>query len=157
MPPLLQLGNMREVLQWYEQNLCNNDLRDPRGYRVRFKCEHFVHHIKLTNKYGVEPKNRKLVIEEIRAGRLNFVSGRYSAQRASEIPWAIELATRPDYICSNWQALGTGDENYVKNFGTDLAPQWRVLVCKVVGQTRHFSTLFPCDVREKHLALKIWP
>lgn len=157
MPCLLPLESIQNVFEWYEQNVCNVDLRDPRGFRVRFKCEHFVHHIKLRNKFGVEPRNRKLIIEEIRAGKMQFIEGRYDPQRASEVPWAIELATKPDCICPNWQALGTGDENYVRNFGTELAPQWRVLVCKVVGQTRHFSTLFPCDVREKHLAIKLWP
>jgi hypothetical protein len=153
----LVLDSIQEVLKWYERNVCNVELRDPRGYRVRFKVEHFIHHIKLTNKYGREPRNRKLAIEEIKAGKIQFVEGRYNQQRASEIPWAVELATAPDHICENWQALGTGDENYVRNFGTPDFPQWRVLVCKVIGETRHFSTLFPCDVRDKHLARKIWP
>lgn len=154
---LLSLDSIQDVLQWYEQNLCNVDLRDPRGFRVRFKCEHFIHHIKLTNKYGKEFKNRTLAIEEIRSGKIRFVADRYNPQRASEIPWAVELATDPDYICPNWQILGSGDENYVRNFGTETAPQWRVLVCKVIGQTRHFSTLFPCEIKEKQLATKIWP
>jgi hypothetical protein len=154
---LLPLDNIQEVLQWYENNLCNVELRDPRGYRVRFKVEHFIHLIKLTNKYGKEPKNRRLAIEEIKSGKIRFVVGRFSEQRASEIPWAVELATQPNCICPNWQALGTGDENYVRNFGTESYPQWRVLVCKAFGETRHFSTLFPSEVREKHLAVKIWP
>jgi hypothetical protein len=154
---LLPLDNIQGVLQWYENNLCNVELRDPRGYRVRFKAEHFIHHIKLTNKYGKEPKNRKLAIEEIKSGKIQFAEGRFSVQRASEIPWAVELVTQPHCICPNWQALGTGDENYVKNFGTEDYPQWRVLVCKVVGETRHFSTLYPCEMREKHLVQKIWP
>jgi hypothetical protein len=127
----------------------NADLRDPRGFRVRFKCEHFIHHIKLLNKYGQEPKNRTLTIEQIRSGKLHFVDGRYSAQRASEIPWTVEIVRQPDLICLNWQILGSGDENYVRNFGTNAEPQWRVLVCKVIGQTRHFSTMFPCETVEK--------
>jgi hypothetical protein len=154
---LLPLDNIQFVLQWYEENLCNVDLRDPRGFRVRFRCEHFIHQIKLTNKFGKEPKNRTLAIGEIRSGKIQFVAGRFSPQRASEIPWAVELAAHPTYICSNWQALGTGDENYVRNFGTESAPQWRVLVCKVIGQTRHFSTMFAREIREKELAQKIWP
>jgi len=154
---LLDLTSIQDALQWYEQNLCNVDLRDPRGFRVRFQSEHFIHHIKLTNKYGKEPKNRTAVLEEIRSGKIHFVAGRYNPQRASEIPWGVELATNPDCICPNWQALGSGDENYVRNFGTTTAPQWRVLVCKVIGQTRHFSTLFPREVKEKELATKIWP
>jgi|SRR5579872_6794111 len=157
MPPLLVLDSIQQALQWYEDNLCNVDLRDPRGFRVRFKPEHFIHHIKLTNKFGEEPKNRGLAIQGIKAGKARFIEGRYNSQRASEIPWAVELATQPYCICPNWQALGTGDENYLKNFGTEDFPQWRVLVCKVRGQTRHFSTLFPSEIREKHMAVKLWP
>jgi hypothetical protein len=157
MPHLLALDSIQNALHWYEDNLCNVDLRDPRGFRVRFKPEHFIHHIKLTNKFGKEPRNRGLVIEEIKSGKLCFVEGRYNPQRASEIPWAVTLATEPDCICSNWQALGTGDENYLKNFGTEEFPQWRVLVCKVIGQTRHFSTLFPSEIRDKHTVVRLWP
>lgn len=154
---LLQITTILDALRWYETNLCNVELRDPRDFRVRFKCEHFIHHIKLKNKYGKEPKNRKLAIEEIRSGKIQFVEGRYDPQRVSEIPWAVELATRPMCICANWQAAGTGDENYVRNFGTDIAPQWRVLVCKAIGRTRHFSTMFARDIRERDLAVRIWP
>jgi hypothetical protein len=154
---LLPLDNILQVFEWYEQNLCNADLRDPRGYRVRFKPEHFIHLIKLTNKFGEEPRNRSLAIQEIKRGSIQFVEGRFSPQRASEIPWAVELATQPHCICPNWQALGTGDENYARNFGTEEFPQWRVLVCKVIGETRHCSTLFPSEAKKKHIDSKIWP
>lgn len=154
---LLPLDNIQTVLEWYEQNLCGTELRDPRGYRVRFRAEHFIHQIKLLNKFGKEPRNRKLAIEEIKAGKIRFVEGRFSAQRPTEIPWAVELAIHPHCICSNWQDLGTGDENYIRNFGTEDYPQWRVLVCKVIGQTRHFSTIFACEMRERYLAHKLWP
>lgn len=154
---LLTLDSIQEVFEWYEQNLCNVELRDPRGYRVKFQCEHFVHLIKLTNKYGEEPRNRPKVIQEIRCGKLQFTEGRFNPQRASEIPWAVELATDPDYICPNWQALGTGNETYVRNFGTEEMPQWRVLVCKVIGRGRHFSTIFPREISQSDLAVKIWP
>src|ERR1700726_55922 len=95
---LLPLDSIQNVLQWYEQNLCNVDLRDPRDFRVRFQPEHFIHHIKLATKYGSEPKNRPQTLEEIKSGKLHFVEGRYNPQRASEIPWAVELATEPDCI-----------------------------------------------------------
>jgi hypothetical protein len=112
--------------------------------------QYFIHQIKLTTKYGKEPKNRPQTLEEIRSGKINFVDGRYSTQRASEIPWAVELATEPDCIVPNWQALGTGDENYVRNFGTAEFPQWRVLVRKVVGQTP--ALLNPVSVRNQNEA-----
>lgn len=93
MPKLLPLDTIQEVLQWYETNVCNKDLRDPRGFRVRFKVEHFVHLIMLTNRYGKEPKNRRAAIEDIRSGKIQFVEGRYNAQRAGELSWAVELVT----------------------------------------------------------------
>ncbi len=148
---------IQEALAWYELNLCNANLRDPRGFRVRFKCEHFIHHIKLKNKYGNEPRNRKLAIEEIRSGKIQFVVGRFNQQRVSELPWAADLATKPFCICPNWQVTGTGDEIYVRNFGTEVAPQWRALVCKAIGQTRHFSTMFAREIRTQDLKAKIWP
>jgi hypothetical protein len=154
---LLPLDNIQDVFQWYENNLCNVELRDPRGYRVRFKREHFVHLIKLTNKYGREPRNRTLIIEQIECGELEFIEGRFNRQRASEIPWAVELATQPDCICPQWQALGTGDEAYVRNFGTVELPQWRVLICKVIGETRHFSTIFPRELSNKDIEAAVWP
>jgi hypothetical protein len=157
LPRLLPLDSIQDVLQWYEVNVCNKDLRDPRGFRVRFKVEHFVHLIKLTTKYGEEPKNRTSAIVEIKSGKIKFVAGRFNPQRASEIPWAVELVTNPFCICRNWQALGSGDENYIKNFGTEHYPQWRVLVVKVVGQTRHCSTIFPREIQAKHLEPRIWP
>ena len=145
------------MLQWYEANICSKDLRDPRGFRVRFKVEHFIHLIKLTNKYGKEPKNRHAAIEDIRSGKIQFVEGRFNSQRASELSWAVELVTNPHCICPNWQAMGSGDENYVKNFGTEDYPQWRVLVCKVIGQTRHCSTIFPREIHARQLDLRLWP
>jgi hypothetical protein len=157
MPKLLPLDSIQDVLQWYEANVCNKELRDPRGFRVRFQVEHFIHLIKLTNKYGKEPKNRKAAIEDIRSGKIRFVEDRFNPQRASELSWAAELAADPYRICPNWQAMGSGDENYVKNFGTEKYPQWRVLVCKVIGQTRHCSTIFPRDLHAKQLDLRLWP
>ena len=157
MPKLLPLDSIQDVLQWYETNICNKELRDPRGCRVRFQVEHFVHLIKLTNKYGKEPKNRRAAIEDIRSGKIQFVEGRYNEQRASELPWAVELVTAPHCICPNWQAMGSGDENYLRNFGTEDYPQWRVLVCKVIGQTRHCSTIFPREIHARQLDLRLWP
>jgi hypothetical protein len=38
--------------------------------------QYFIHQIKLTTKYGKEPKNRPQTLEEIRSGKINFVDGR---------------------------------------------------------------------------------
>lgn len=155
---LLPLNSIQETLEWYQRNLCEADLRDPRGFRVRFRPENFVHLIQLKNKYGDEPKNRRLAIEEIRSGKIQFVAGRFDPQRAAELPWAMELVTKPDCIIPNWQALGRGNENFVRNFGTYDQPRFRVLVCLVIGQTRHVVTVFPRErMTPKELLGKVWP
>ncbi len=46
MPALLPLNDMRDLLRWYQLNLCQAEITDPRGYRVRFLTENFVHLIK---------------------------------------------------------------------------------------------------------------
>jgi hypothetical protein len=153
-----KFSNLRELLSWYEANLCNVQLNDPRGYRVRFNVEDFVHLVKLTNKYGRDPKNRRLTIEDIRRANFSSETGRFDRKRALELPWAREISTQPDYICLNWQALGTGDEVFVKNFGSDAAPQYRVLVCKVRGTTRIAITIFPRErIAQRELSTRIWP
>jgi len=99
----LQLTTLKEMLRWYELNLCNVNLVDPRGYRVRFLRENFIHLIHLKNKYGGEPKNARLALEEIERGRITLKPGRFDAQRTTELPRASEIATHPDLICTNWQ------------------------------------------------------
>src|SRR5215467_11668779 len=101
-PALLPLTDMRDLLSWYRLNLCSADLRDPRGFRVRFIPENFIHLIKLTNKYGEEPKNARLALEEIERGRIKFVAGRFDAQRAPELSWIRLIVTDPWRIVPNW-------------------------------------------------------
>ena len=139
----LALTTMRDLLQWYRNNLCATELYDPRGYRVRFVPGNFIHLIKLTNKYGQEPRNAQMTLHDIERERVKFVAKRFSEQRARELSWAQLLATRPDRICGNWQALGTGGEAYVKNLGTAENPLYRVLICEVVGTVRQAITIFP--------------
>jgi hypothetical protein len=159
MPPhLLPINSIRELLEWYEQNLCGTRLHDPRGYRVRFLPETLVHLIQLKTKYGGEPKNKRLALDQIRSGRIQFVAGRFDPQRTQELSWSGEIARNPDVICQNWQALGTGGEAYVKNFGTNEEPQFRVMICKVLGTLREVITIFPRErMGDKELLAKIWP
>ena len=159
MPPsLIQLGSIQSLLEWYSINLCNAYLEDPRQCRVRFSETSFVHLIQLKTKFGSEPKNKRMTIDQIRSGRINFVKGRFDEQRASELSWAEAIARTPDRIVSNWQALGEGDEAYIKNLGTDSLPKYRVLICKVIGTLREAWTVFPREnVGEKELIGQIWP
>lgn len=154
----LQLSTLKEMLRWYELNLCDVNLADPRGYRVRFLRENFIHLIQLRNKYGEEPKNARLALEEIERERITLKPGRFDAQRATELPRASEIATHPDLICTNWQALGRGDEAYVKNFGTERSPQYRVLICEVIGTLRQAVTVFPREsIGDMERRCQVWP
>jgi hypothetical protein len=159
MPPdLLPLNSIREVLEWYEHNLCRPRLHDPRGCRVRFRPETLVHLVQLKTKYRAEPKNKRLALEQIRSGRIQFVAGRFDAQRTQELSWACHIATNPDFICQNWQVLGSGGEAYVKNFGSLREPQFRVMICEVVGMLREVVTVFPRErIGPKELVAQIWP
>ena len=122
------------------------------------KPEVFIHLIQLKNKYGKEPRNLLLALKEIRAGKIQFVAGRFDPQRAAELTWAVEIVRNPDKICANWQVLGCGDETYIKDFGIPEAPKFRVLVCKVAGETRHVVTIFPRErITAKDSLGKVWP
>lgn len=157
-PALLCLHDMRELLHWYCVNLCEAEIRDPRGYRVRFLPENFIHLIKLTTKYGKEPKNARMALREIERGRVKLVAGRFDAQRAAELSWIASLAIDPWRVVENWQVLGRGDEAYIRNFGTNEAPIYRVLVCEVIGALRQAVTVFPRErISAKELATVAWP
>lgn len=157
-PPLIQLTTIQELLEWYEINLCNTRLEDPRRFRVRFEVSSFVHLIQMMTKFGKEPKNKGMTIDQIKSGRINFVEDRFDERRASELSWARELAINPDWIVRNWQVLGTGDEAYIKNFSTEEFPKYRVLICIVLGRVREAWTIFPRPrIGEMELRGLIWP
>jgi hypothetical protein len=157
-PALLLMNNMQELLRWYRLNLCEAVIYDPRGCRVRFLPANFIHLIKLTNKYGEEPKNARLALEEIERGRIKLVPGRFDPQRTLEMSWIRSIASDPWKIVPNWQALGRGDEAYIRNFGTERQPIYRVLVCEIIGTTRQAVTVFPRErICQKELGRILWP
>jgi hypothetical protein len=157
-PALIPLESIRNVLRWYKLNVCDAELRDPRGYRVRFLPENFIHLIKLRTKFDEEPKNARLALEEIERGRIQFVGGRFDPQRAPEISWIPSIATEPLMIVPNWVAMGRGDEAYIKNFGTVQNPIYRVLVCEIVGTLRQAVTVFPRErLGTTERARILWP
>jgi hypothetical protein len=154
----LQLNSMKELLDWYVLNLCNAVLVDPRGYRVRFLRENFIHLIQLRTKYGKEPKNARLALEEIERGRIVLKPGRFDPVRAMGLSSAGEIAQRPDMICTNWQVLGRGNEAYVRNFGTEESPRYRVLICEILGTVRQAVTVFPRErIGAVERQCQIWP
>lgn len=82
-PALLPLTSLRELFDWYKLNLCDRAFTDPRGYRVSFEDTDFVHLIKLTNKYGKEPRNARMTIEQIQSERIVLHPGRLDIRRVS--------------------------------------------------------------------------
>src|SRR5258708_33923229 len=120
--PLTVLGTIEQLLSWYEANLCNCALTDPRGYRVRFRSYDFVHFIKLTTRYGQEHRNRRSAVEGIKRGVIRFEVGRFDEQRAPELDWVRCVATQPDMIGKNSKPRGTGLASYGKGFGDSASP-----------------------------------
>ena len=157
-PELLPLDAMSSLFDWYRTQVCDTEITEVRGYRIKFLPENFVHLIKLTNKYGKEPKNARLTLDEIRRGRIVFKAGHFNAQRAKELAWASLIAREPDRICANWKADGHSGEAYIKNFGTMEAPRYRVLICEIHGTQRRPVTIFPRDhISGKELYTQVWP
>jgi hypothetical protein len=149
---------MLELFEWYRINVCETEVTETRGHRIKFLPENFVHLIKLKNKYGKEPKNARKTLEEIRRGRIQLKTGQFDAQRASELSWACLIAREPDRICVNWKADGHSGEAYIKNFGTAGCPKYRVLICEIHGTIRRPVTIFPRDhVTGKELYTQVWP
>lgn len=159
-PALLPITTLLDLFTWYTQNLCDHSFVDPRGYRVTFQDTDFVHLIKLTDKFGKEPKNARTAIEQIRSGRIKMVRGRIDIRRAQELCWARSIIESPTLIVPNWQVMGRANpgDAYIKNFGTESQPHYRVLICGHAGLKRRVVTIFARERfadREVHPVL--WP
>jgi hypothetical protein len=97
-------------------------------------------------------------LKRFERGRIKLVAGRFDAQRAAELSWIHPIAAAPWRIVPNWEAPGRGDEAYIRNFGTEDAPVYRVLVCEVIGTLRQAVTVFPRErISAKELAVILWP
>lgn len=160
-PDLLPINSLLELFNWYRANLCGRELTDPRGCHVTFEETDFVHLIKLVDKYGKEPKNRRMAIEQIQSERLKLVPGRISLQRAQELSLAKSIIEVPDMIVPNWQIMGRANpgDAYIKNFGATEKNIIRVLICGHAGMKRWAVTIFPKDrITHKDLAGgRLWP
>lgn len=159
-PALLPITTLLDLFEWYRINLCGKELIDPRGQRVTFLDTDFVHLTKLTDKYGVEPRNRRMTIEQIQSGRVTFVPGRIDIQRTQELNWARSIVESPTLIVPNWQTMGRANpgDAYIKNFGTKDSPTYRVLICGHAGLKRWVVTIFPRErFADRELTPKLWP
>jgi hypothetical protein len=158
-PELLPITTMQDLFGWYRTHLCGKVISDPRGFRVSFLDTDFIHLIKLIDKYGKEPKNRKMAIQQIQTGRISLVPGRFDIRRAQELSWARSIIESPTMIVPNWQIMGRANpgDAYIKNFGKDR-PIYRVLICGHYGQRRRAVTIFPRErFAEREIMPILWP
>lgn len=162
-PPL---DSMLELFDWYRRNLCQPELKDCRGYRVLFREEDFIHLVKLTDRFGKEPKNRSMTVANIRSGQLKIFHGgkhsppNYCLQRVRDLVLARGLIESPDMIVANWQPIARGNpgDAYIRNFGNCNRPRYRVLICGYGGLRRLPITIFPRQhFGEREIARKLWP
>jgi hypothetical protein len=159
-PAVLPITTLLDLFNWYRVNLCGREIVDPRGCRVSFLDTDFVHLIKLTDKYGKEPKNRRMTIEQIQSGRITLNPGRLQIRRAQELSWARPIVETPTMIVPNWQAMGRAipGDAYIKNFGTEAQPIFRVLICGHAGKKRWAVTIFPRErFADREIARILWP
>ena len=165
-PGLPPLDSMRNLFRWYERHLCLSEIVDCRGFPVTFRPEDFVHLVKLTDRYGQEPKNRAETIRKIKAGEFKMFAAtkhspsNFSPQRAKELACAASLIRDPLMIVPNWQPLGKANpgEAYIRDFGRDGRKRYRVLICGIAGKRRTPVTLFPRQrFADNELLLTHWP
>ena len=160
LPIILPISSLQDLLRWYRLNLCGRRLTAPRGKLVVFEETDIIHLIKLTTKYGVEPKNRRMAVAQIDSGRLLMDPARIQIQRAQELSWARAIVETPDRIVPNWQVFGRANpgDAFIKNFGTSTRAIYRVLICSHEGSKRRAVTIFP---RERfaggELSTQLWP
>ena len=160
-PALLAITSALQLFDWYRLNLCAKELVDPRGQRVRFLNTDFVHLVKFTDRYGNEPRNRRMTIEQIQSGRVQLTPGRFDVRRAQELSWARSIIENPTMIVSNWQPMGIANpgDAYIRNFGVEGGrPIYRVLICGHAGLKRRAVTIFPRErFAEREIQTVLWP
>jgi len=157
---MLALTTLLDLFTWYTQNLCDRSFVDPRGCRVSFADTDFVHLIKFKDKYGKEPRNARMTIEQIQSERIVLHPGRLDIRRAQELTWAQSIIERPDKIVPNWQVMGRANpgDAYIKNFGIAPHAHHRVLICGHAGLKRRVVTIFARDrFTERELTPVLWP
>ena len=159
-PAVLQIKTLLALFNWYRLNLCGKEIIDPRGSRVSFLDTDFVHLIKLTDKFGKEPKNRRMTIEQIQSGRITLNPSRIQIRRAQELSWARSIIETPTMIVPNWQAMGRAipGDAYIKNFGSESQPIYRVLICGHAGKKCWAVAILPRErFTDREIATIIWP
>jgi hypothetical protein len=130
-PPLkLLISDLSELLDWFESNLCNPCLKDPRGHQVKFDCSRFAYMIKLLNAGGEKVTKPARIADKIRNGKLsNADFSGFNGERAQTLSWIPSMILRPTLIARNKSLLVPGEELYIKEFDKD-GYRYKVLYCK---------------------------
>jgi hypothetical protein len=135
-PNRIWLHELAEMLAWYEKTLCEAELRDPRGHRVKFAPERFPHLIKLLKKGSKnEVENPQRVVNEIRSGlKKNADFGGYHAERFQGLSWMSAIIQRPTRILEVSTLLKKpGDTLYLKEFDRK-GYAYKLLICRRAGK-----------------------
>jgi hypothetical protein len=141
-PARIWLYELRDMLKWYEENICSVEFLDPRGHQVKFPVERFLHLIKLQEK-GTRVEITDDIqkhIEAIRGG-CNTLADYHGCElyRFQTFPQLEATVRRPTKILeliarSLVGPKRTGDTLYIKQFSnTSLNCRFKILVCRRVG------------------------
>lgn len=141
-PNRLWLHQLVDLLAWFEANLCNVQVKDPRDHVVKFTPERFPHIIKLCKKGSNKPVDEpQKQVSEIRQGKkTNADFGGYDAHRAQTMTWIKPTIESPTKILElvSQPLVGpkkAGDTVYIKEFVRNAKTYRRLFVCKRVGST----------------------
>jgi len=139
-PQKLWKHELADIFAWYQTNLCEAELYDPRGHRLIFAPERFPHMIKLLIKGSDREVNAPQdVVKAIQNGtRGNADFGGYDAERAQTLTWIPQIIQQPSMILevtekTLWEK--PGDTLYVKEF-EKRGYRHKILVCRTVGEAR---------------------
>ena len=129
-PPKLAISEPAELLEWFEENLCEPTLKDPRGHRVAFDIGRFPYMVKLLDKEGTKLKKPMRAAAAIKRGELTRHDfGGMDAERAQTLSWIPATVLRPTFIARNNTLSVPGDELYIKEFDKP-GYRYKVLICK---------------------------
>jgi len=158
----LDTAELKDLVIWFETELCGKSIRDPRHNEVVFGLQHFAYLIKLRDKITGRKVNKpKRKAEAIKTGALTREHfGPIDEDRAQTLSWLRAIVERPTVISHNRQKHVPGDEVFTKEFENKKASGYRyksVVFRKVSNKTLEPVTSY----RKKRLNVKqcdvIWP
>ncbi|HEV2112721.1 MAG TPA: hypothetical protein VGR50_01155 [Terriglobales bacterium] len=133
-PNKLDIEDLSELLEWYEENLCAAAIEDPRGHKVKFDPDRFAYLIKLQRAAGGKVNKPRKAVNNIRSGKhCNDDFGGFNRERAETLSWIKPIIERPTLIAENKAMFIPGDELYIKEFDKRGYP-YKVLVCRRVSE-----------------------